>query len=146
MKLLDNKTCCGCGACIAACKKNCIHFTTDNHLQKFPVIDNSKCIECGLCRKVCPIISPRVSASRDTNAYIAFSQTPATLAASSSGGVMKELERGVMEFRGGGGARERHILKITNLQDTKSHGRKRNVNVSGVQNTCKAIWKEYTER
>lgn len=102
MKLLDNKTCCGCGACIAACKKNCIHFTTDNHLQKIPVIDNSKCIECGLCRKVCPIISPRVSASRDTNAYIAFSQTPATLAASSSGGVMKELERGVMEFRGGG--------------------------------------------
>lgn len=51
-KILEEKMCCGCGACYSICPKECINIIEGN--VNFPHIDINKCINCGKCIKVCP--------------------------------------------------------------------------------------------
>ena len=49
--------CCGCGACVQHCPKQCITMKEDEEGFLYPVVDAGKCINCGLCEKVCPWIN-----------------------------------------------------------------------------------------
>jgi len=51
--IVDNKICCGCGACYVACPQCCIEFVYGNRFN-YPKIDANKCTGCGKCLKVCP--------------------------------------------------------------------------------------------
>ena len=52
---IKNKSlCCGCGACVQACPRECIVMAEDREGFLYPQVDKSKCIDCGLCDKVCP--------------------------------------------------------------------------------------------
>lgn len=82
--------CCGCGACVQACPKQCISMSADNEGFLYPQVDNAICIDCGLCEKVCPVINqnePReplaVYAAKNTNEEIRLK--------SSSGGIFTLL-------------------------------------------------------
>lgn len=50
----NKEECCGCGACLQACPKQCISMRPDEKGFLYPRIEESQCIHCDLCRKVCP--------------------------------------------------------------------------------------------
>lgn len=52
-QVLDNKMCCGCGACYSICKADCIKFINGKDIN-YPEIDLDKCYKCGMCLEVCP--------------------------------------------------------------------------------------------
>jgi coenzyme F420 hydrogenase subunit beta len=51
--VVDNKICCGCGACPVVCPTSCIQFVYGNRYN-YPNVDAVQCIQCGKCLKVCP--------------------------------------------------------------------------------------------
>lgn len=55
IKISKKSECCGCGACVQACPKQCIFFVDDEEGFWYPRIQEEQCINCGLCEKVCPI-------------------------------------------------------------------------------------------
>lgn len=57
IKIIDKKDCCGCGACVQKCPKQCISFQEDNEGFLYPIVNETICIDCKLCEKVCPIIN-----------------------------------------------------------------------------------------
>ncbi len=52
-KVIDNKICCGCGACTVACPQDCVKIIFGKRFN-YPSIDMNKCTNCGKCRKACP--------------------------------------------------------------------------------------------
>lgn len=51
-----NQDCCGCGACVSVCPRQCITMIMDREGFLYPRVDEDQCINCNLCEKVCPII------------------------------------------------------------------------------------------
>lgn len=52
---ISNKyNCCGCGACVNICPKQCISFKEDTEGFLYPNVNVEDCINCNLCNKVCP--------------------------------------------------------------------------------------------
>lgn len=91
IKLADNKTCTGCGACIDACPKSCITMVR-NGLHDFPMIDTDKCIGCRRCVSVCPSINILKEAVVEQQKYYACWHKDITaVKASTSGGVGSAL-------------------------------------------------------
>lgn len=61
--ITDKAKCCGCGACVQICPKQCISFIPDKEGFDCPVVDVSRCIGCEMCERVCPelnISQPRL--------------------------------------------------------------------------------------
>lgn len=54
IKITNKDNCCGCGACINICPKQCISFKEDNEGFLYPSVDAKDCINCNLCNRVCP--------------------------------------------------------------------------------------------
>ena len=53
--ILDKSRCCGCGACLNACKMNAISMRADKFGFLYPSIDSNKCVNCGECVRVCDL-------------------------------------------------------------------------------------------
>jgi len=51
--IVENKACCGCGACSVVCPKSCIDLVYGERYN-YPRVDVQECIECGKCLEVCP--------------------------------------------------------------------------------------------
>lgn len=51
--VVENKACCGCGACCVICPQSCIKLVYGNRFN-YPRIDSDKCTGCDKCLKVCP--------------------------------------------------------------------------------------------
>lgn len=91
MITIQNKhDCCGCGACMQHCPKQCITMQEDSEGFMYPQVDEATCIECGLCEKMCPLIQTvekrqpiEVLAVKNTNEAVRMN--------SSSGGVFFPL-------------------------------------------------------
>lgn len=82
--------CSGCGACAAACPKNCIEMKSDGEGFRYPEIDRARCVSCGKCESVCPVIAP-LPVSQHTAALAAQNQEAEIRRQSSSGGVFSAL-------------------------------------------------------
>lgn len=84
--LAPRDTCTACGACIAACAKQCISMEDDPLSCQYPVIDETKCIKCGMCQKVCPALTPQ-RAFPQGKVYAAWNTDEQLRAQAASGGV-----------------------------------------------------------
>lgn len=94
--------CCGCGACVSICPKNCIDLKLNDDLYMSPYIDSFVCIDCGDCLKVCSRYQHSTYKLMDNSLsfyllgsfneiWIGFSTNPSTRRKASSGGLVREL-------------------------------------------------------
>ena len=98
MKLPGPDRCCGCTACVSACRVGAITMCVDEEGFLQPKVDNEKCVNCKRCATVCPVNNTRLPVC--PNCYIAKSPHEDILKGSSSGGVFSELAIHVLN--GGG--------------------------------------------
>lgn len=99
ISIKDKEACCGCGACVQRCPKQCITLHEDSEGFLYPVADASVCINCGLCEKVCPVINQH-TAHEPLQTFAAKNSNEAVRAASSSGGVFTMLAESVIKSGG----------------------------------------------
>lgn len=100
IKIRDEKQCCGCGACIASCPRQCITFKEGTLGARFPVVNEALCINCGLCEKVCPIIQKPERKIFRQEAFAAYAKDRNIRFSGSSGGISGLLGRGIIEKGG----------------------------------------------
>lgn len=99
MNLCSKYDCCGCAACVQACKKQCIRLTADKEGFLYPSINEVLCVQCGKCLKVC---SERQTyeARVPTGVYAAINLDEKVRMRSSSGGIFSLLAEYVIEQDG----------------------------------------------
>lgn len=86
----DTKDCCGCGACVQRCPRQCIAMHEDHEGFLYPKIDENICINCSLCEKVCPIVS-QSEPRKPIHVYAAKNPDEEVRMLSSSGGIFTML-------------------------------------------------------
>jgi len=99
ISILEKDECCGCHACLNACKQNCISMVADTEGFSYPQIDMANCIDCGLCDKVCPILHV-LHAEHPIQAYGCSNKELNVRLDSSSGGVFSLVAEGIIEDGG----------------------------------------------
>lgn len=92
--------CCGCGACVQICPKNCIDFVNDQEGFWYPRINQEKCIGCNLCENVCPNIKCEEKKDDILEAYVSYANDDKLRNKSSSGGIFSVLAMQILK-RGG---------------------------------------------
>ncbi len=86
MEQLSKNACCGCGACVQICPKQCIRLEEDEEGFPYPCADGEKCIHCGLCETICPAVNRRRNEFK-VEVYAAAARERGILMRSSSGGM-----------------------------------------------------------
>lgn len=95
----DKPHCCGCGACVNSCPKQCISLVEDNEGFLYPTIDIDNCIDCGACERSCPIL--KQDEERIPLKVVAtFNPTLPIRMCSSSGGIFSQLAENVINNHG----------------------------------------------
>ena len=85
---MQNKSqCCGCGACMNACKRKAIVMQEDKEGFLYPQVNKALCNNCNLCKRVCPFLNPHVTKIDDVNIYCAKNKNLYQRINSSSGGI-----------------------------------------------------------
>lgn len=97
--LTDKRDCCGCGACVQRCPKQCMALHEDAEGFLYPVVNVALCIGCGLCEKVCPVIN-RGQAHEPLQVCAAKNRDTAQRQLSSSGGLFIALAERVIAAGG----------------------------------------------
>ena len=90
IEILNERDCCGCGACAVICPKNAISMMPSGILGAvLPSVNTDKCINCGLCDNTCPIKNKSVFEEHNgkQEVYAAYSMNTELRFASSSGGM-----------------------------------------------------------
>jgi len=95
IKIIDEKSCCGCAACFAACPKHCIRMSEGSLGHLFPVVDENICINCKKCEATCPMNNFR-NGCESREAYAAHSINPAIRFNGSSGGIFQTFAQKLM--------------------------------------------------
>lgn len=91
--------CCGCGACVGACKRNAVSMSRNAAGYIVPVIDESNCSHCGMCMRVCPSFcgnklttcSENPFVGESIGGYIGYAQDAQYRANGQSGGVVSAV-------------------------------------------------------
>lgn len=92
IRIVDKKECCGCGACVQRCPRQCITMQTDKEGFAYPVVDTKQCCDCGLCDKVCPVMNQQPEQA-PVATYAAINSDQAVREESSSGGIFTLLAK-----------------------------------------------------
>lgn len=85
--------CISCGACVAVCPKECIHFTKSSGMF-LPQIDTKTCIGCTQCKKVCPVLYVKEELSEEVETYLLGDHRKILCAASRSDTLRKQATSG----------------------------------------------------
>lgn len=97
--VLEQKMCCGCGACYSACPTKCISFVEGKYVN-YPVVNEETCIDCGICKNICPgqMNINRLINGEKVNLYnnissikVSYSKNDNIRVNSASGGIISEL-------------------------------------------------------
>lgn len=99
IKIIEQKDCCGCWACVQVCPKACIHMKEDKEGFLYPYVDETSCIDCGLCERVCPVLHQGES-RLPLATYAAKNKSEEIRRESSSGGVFTVLAETVIDAGG----------------------------------------------
>ena len=91
----NEKECCGCGACAAACPKQCIQMKQGSLGHLFPEVNTELCVDCGICEKVCPMRAELLD-SEAQKVYAAYAKSGQIRFDSSSGGMFATFARYLM--------------------------------------------------
>lgn len=87
INVVDKALCCGCGACVDICPKQCISMMKDKYGFIYPHVDSEICINCGYCERTCPEINkPTIPDIKPNATYIVRNKAPRILMKSTSGG------------------------------------------------------------
>lgn len=97
--VIENKLCCGCGACFNICTSRAITMEESSEGFLYPVIDSDKCSGCNLCKAVCPILNQNFKNKKSPDSYAYMAQDEIRLN-SSSGGVFYVLASNFVESGG----------------------------------------------
>ena len=90
IEIKNKYNCCGCGACIQKCPKQCISLEEDNEGFLYPNVNQSLCINCHLCEIVCPVLHKKNN-KKPLIALAAINPQEDTRLNSSSGGIFTLL-------------------------------------------------------
>lgn len=99
ISVTDKHQCCGCGACVQRCPKQCITLQADSEGFLYPCVDADACIDCGLCEKVCPFIHP-YEERKPKEVLAAINKDEEVRLQSSSGGIFTLLAESVIDEGG----------------------------------------------
>ncbi len=91
IQIVNEENCCGCGACVAVCPKQCISMKERTLGCLYPEIDNKICINCGRCEKVCPINRFPLNNDYEQSLYAAYAKDENVRNSGSSGGIFQIL-------------------------------------------------------
>lgn len=86
ISIQEKTRCCGCGACVQACPRNCISLKDDQEGFLYPFVNQDECIKCKVCTKVCPMQNTW-SPQKPLKLFVAVNSNDNIRLASSSGGV-----------------------------------------------------------
>lgn len=95
VELLDQKKCCGCGACINICPTQALSFSQDDFGFYRPKIDDDKCIKCGKCVRSCPQYN-EMELIQPQKVYAGLYKDESILRNSSSGAIFYALAEKVI--------------------------------------------------
>ena len=84
--VVENKSCVGCGSCLASCPTNSIKMMQINGFY-YPVIDHNTCINCNKCTKACSIDNEHGSYHTPIAYYAAYADKENMPEMSTSGGI-----------------------------------------------------------
>lgn len=99
IQLSDKKDCCGCGACIQSCPKNCISLDEDSEGFLYPKVNVGQCVDCGMCNRVCPVIC-QGEQHKPLQVFAAKNPDEKIRRQSSSGGIFTLLAEKILEEGG----------------------------------------------
>ena len=99
ISISHKKDCCGCGACVQKCPKQCISMRADPEGFLYPEVDTAVCVHCGLCEQACPILQAQTYPQPE-KAYAAFARDEQLRKQSSSGGVFSLLAGEILHRNG----------------------------------------------
>lgn len=99
IKITNKNNCCGCGACLNVCPKQCISYKEDEEGFLYPTVNANDCIDCNLCNKVCPYNSETVP-RKPIDIYAAKNKDEQIRLNSSSGGFFSALAEYVINQEG----------------------------------------------
>lgn len=100
IEINKKQDCCGCGACIAICPKDCIIMKEDDEGFLYPSVDRELCVNCGACERVCPIMNPLKKAPLEQTAYIVQNKDTKVLRESTAGGAFTAIAKYVLHNNG----------------------------------------------
>lgn len=101
MQLKNAENCCGCGACVQACPRQCITLTENHEGFWYPNIERDLCVNCGVCDKVCPMMTKvNTVPMTEVTAYAAYADNLEIRMDSSSGGIFSLLASWVLKQKG----------------------------------------------
>ena len=82
---VEDKKCCGCGACYNICPVGAIKMQENNEGFLTPIIDENKCTNCGLCLKACPSLNVKYKNNKKPECYAAMANDEIRMKSSSGG-------------------------------------------------------------
>lgn len=99
-KIVENKKCFLCKACVNRCPKKAISFNDNDAAFSYPVIQQEKCIRCNVCQRKCPALSHNFAFHTTLHYYIAQHMTEDIIKQSSSGGMFSAFAEDVINQGG----------------------------------------------
>lgn len=99
IQITNEKECCGCAACAAACPGKCIAMLPGTLGAMFPQVDLEKCMHCDSCETVCPMKKKLPNEGPFLQiAYAAHAVDHTTRRSGSSGGMFPVLAKKAIEL------------------------------------------------
>lgn len=99
IKITDKSKCCGCGACVQRCPKQCIKMNEDEEGFLYPHVNAEDCIDCGMCEKVCTVLN-QSNPRTPHKVFAAQNRNVRKCKNSSSGGVFVSIAEKVIREGG----------------------------------------------